>query len=80
LIISYIQKHGIKEISFRDEDCYYLKIWHKDRNLENKCPRYTMGYFDEDIEALKEILEGKYVFSSYDLERIGAILTGFGAT
>jgi len=56
---------------------YYQKIWHKDRNLE-KIPTITLGMLDDDIESLKKLLVGQQPFS-YDLERLGAVLTALGA-
>ena len=84
LLLKYAQKWGVKEISFKDEDDYYFKIWHRDRNFEDieflNCPNYTIGSLSDDIEGLKSILNGKDEPCTLDLERIGAILTALGAT
>lgn len=77
LLLKYLENKGYKNISFSNEDSYYQKIWHKDRDLE-KTPNITLGMLDDDIEALKKILDGQSPIA-YDLERLGAVLTTLGA-
>jgi len=77
ILLNYIEKKGYNTISFSNEDSYYQKIWHADRNLNNT-PEITIGILDEDIETIKKILQGTQPFE-YDLERLGAIFTVLGA-
>jgi hypothetical protein len=77
ILLKYAEKKGYNKISFLEEDSYYQKIWHEDRDLE-KTPKITVGIIDDDIEALKKILDGQPPIA-YDLERLGMILTTLGA-
>ncbi len=78
ILLKYLEKRGHEKITFVDEDAYYQKIWHKDRNL-TKTPNITLGLLDEDIESIKSLLQGEAP-NSYDLERLGALFTIIGAT
>jgi hypothetical protein len=77
ILIKYLEKRGWNTITFSNDDAYYQKIWHKDRDLE-KTPTITIGLLDEDIESLKLLLKGEPP-TSYELERLGAVLNALGA-
>ena len=84
LLLKYIKQQNIKAISFSNEDNYYFKVWHQDRNFDDlkflKCPKYTIGSLSDDIEELRKILANEDEVSALDIERLGAILTALGAT
>src|SRR5579872_6400593 len=77
ILLEYVKKQGIHDISFASNDAYYQKIWFDDRNLVGT-PEWTLGDSDDDIEAIKRILEDDFCYG-YHLERIGAVLTILGA-
>lgn len=78
-LIKYVESLGIKNIKFQPEDSYYQKIWHEDRDIL-KTPPIALGYIDEDLAALKRLINNKEEApTAYDLERLGAILTTLGA-
>ena len=76
-LLNYVEKKGYKTISFSNDDLYYQKIWHADRDLIGT-PKISIGMLDEDIESIKKIIQGDAPFE-YDLERLGAIFTALGA-
>ena len=78
ILITYLERKGVKRISFSNDDAYYQKIWHQDRNLD-ETPEISIGLLDEDIESLKSLLKGEFP-NNYELERLGAVLTVLGAT
>jgi len=78
ILLEYAEQRGYNIVQFSNEDGYYQKIWHKDRDLNNP-PKITIGILDEDMEALATLLEDETA-NAYDFERLGAVLTAFGAT
>jgi hypothetical protein len=82
-LIKYVEDFGVEDISFEDKGVYYFKVWHSDRRFDDeflKCPNYSLGLLDDDIENLKKILSSEYEPCSLALEWRGAILMAFGAT
>lgn len=77
ILLKYVEQRGYQNISFSNEDSYYQKIWHQDRDLGG-VPKITIGDLDDDIEDLKKLLHNGTPFE-YDLERLGAVLTVLGA-
>lgn len=78
LLITYLERKGYNTISFAQEDAYYQKVWHSDRNLE-QTPPITLGLISDDITALKQMLHDGTP-TAYDFEQFGALLTAIGAT
>src|SRR5580704_17581610 len=77
ILLQYLKEREYSLIQFADKDSWYLKIWHKSRDLK-KDPPLALGFLDEDIEALQKLHETP-IPSSYELERLGIILATFGA-
>ncbi len=78
ILLKFIKEKEKDIIPFKEEDTYYQKVWHADRNLY-KIPTVTLGYLDEDVENLRLLLKGDPP-SNYDLERLGVLFTSLGAT
>lgn len=81
ILMKYVEDIGYGKISFSTEDSYYQKVWHEDRNVYGQ-PPISLGYIEEDIEALKKLLSSnkeEAIPTAYDLQRLGAVLTTLGA-
>jgi hypothetical protein len=77
ILLQAIENAGYETISFKEKDSYYQKIAHADRTFEHT-PTIRVGYLDEDMQHLKELLCGRAPVD-YDFERLGAIFTTWGA-
>ena len=64
-------------IPIANDDLFYQKVWHKDRNLTGE-PMITLGMVDEDLFELQKVLRGETI-PPLDLQRLGAVLTVLGA-
>jgi hypothetical protein len=77
ILLQYLEEKKCKVIQFTDEDSWYQKIFHERRHL-NTDPAIALGFLGEDIEELQKIFEIP-IPCPYELERLGIILTTFGA-
>lgn len=78
-LIHYLEKEKGKKIELKQDDLWYQKVWHDERNMHEK-PELSLGYLDEDIEVLKKIIEGKEDANDLDLQRLGQLFITLGAT
>ena len=77
LLLKYAERRGYAVVQFANQDSWYQKIWHKDRNFE-VAPPETIGDLDDDLEYLNHVLKDKYNALPYALERLGAVFNMLG--
>lgn len=75
ILVNHLYTLVLNEIALEEQDIYYYKIFHKDRDFDN-FPQYSLGFLDEKIEYLKKITAETIV--CYDLELLGMLFRTIG--
>jgi len=66
LTLRYFCEKKVQRITFRGKEAYYPKFWREDIKFNDpefmKCPHFTIGSLDDDIEDVKYVLAKKIWF------------------